>query len=213
MTDKQNRPAFAGDVAHLTQALLLKFSVAHRQHLIHDQYLGVEVGGDGERQAHVHTAGVALDGSVDELLHTGKVHNFIELAVDLILAHAEDGAVEKHVLAPGQLGVEAGADLQQAADAPLDLDHAAGGRGDAREDLEQRGLAGAVAPDDAQRLALLHGEGDVIQRQDGLTDALEVVALPDAGVGVGLVAQARPPAVEVAAEGAGADDAEVIAFG
>ena len=46
--------------------------------------------------------------------------------------------------------------------------HPAGGGGDAREDLEQRALAGAVAPDDAQHLALLDREGDVVQRQDGL---------------------------------------------
>ena len=45
--------------------------------------------------------------------------------------------------------MEAGADLQQAADAPADLDLAGGGGGDAREDLEPGALAGAVAADDA----------------------------------------------------------------
>ncbi len=69
--------------------------------------------------------------------------------------------------------MKAGADLQQAADAPPHLDHTAGGGGDAREDLEQCALAGTVAPDDAQRIALLDRERDVVQRQDVLTDALK----------------------------------------
>ena len=171
------------------------------------------MGGHGKGQAHVHPAGVALDGGVDELLHTGEVDNFVEFLLHLVLAHAEDGAVEVDVLAPGQLGVEAGADLQQAADAAFDLDHAAGGGGHPGEDLEQGAFAGTVAPDDPQGFTLLDSEGDVIQRQDRFADALEAVLLADLGVGVGLMAQAGPPAVEVAGEGAGADHAEVVTFG
>ena len=67
--------------------------------------------GDGEGQAHVHAAAVALDGGVDELLDAGEVDDLVELAVDLLGAHAQDGAVEVDVLAPGELGVEAGADF------------------------------------------------------------------------------------------------------
>ncbi len=45
--------------------------------------------------------------------------------------------------------MEAGHHLQQAADAPLDLDLTGCGGGDARQDLGQGALAGAVAADDA----------------------------------------------------------------
>ena len=54
------------------------------------------------------------------------------------LRHAQDRAVEVDVLAAGQLGVEAGADLQQAADPAVDLGAPGGRLGDAGEDLEQR---------------------------------------------------------------------------
>ena len=47
----------------------------------------------------------------------------------------EDRAVEEDVLAAGQLGVEAGADLEQAGDAAAEVDAAVGRLGDAAEDL------------------------------------------------------------------------------
>lgn len=52
-----------------------------------------------------------------------------------------------------------------------------------------------------------------IQREDGFADALEGIALPDAGVGVGLFAHTRPPAVEVAADCARTDHPQVVLFG
>ena len=59
------------------------------------------------------------------------------------------GAVQVDVLAAGELAVEAGPDLEQAADPAADLGAPLGRRRDPREDLEQRRLAGAVLPDDA----------------------------------------------------------------
>ena len=46
------------------------------------------------------------------------------------------------------------------------VDPALGRLGDAREDLEQRRLAGAVAPDDAEHLAALDLEADVLERPE-----------------------------------------------
>ena len=79
----------------------------------------------------------------------------VEALLDLSALHAEDRPVQIDVLAAGELRVEARSDLEQAADAAANLDAARGRRGDAREDLEQRRLAGAVSPDDAEHLALL----------------------------------------------------------
>src|SRR5205823_6380231 len=67
------------------------------------------------------------------------------------------------VLAPGQLGVEAGADLQQRADPAAQAGVPRGRPGDARQDLEQRRFAGPVAPDDADGLAGPDVEADVAQ--------------------------------------------------
>ena len=75
--------------------------------------------------------------------------------------------------------MEAGADLQQAADAALNLDLAAGGGGDAREDFEQGAFAGAIAADDAEDLALANLEADVAQGPEFATDAVAVVGVAD----------------------------------
>ena len=72
---------------------------------------------------------------------------------DLGAAHAEDGAVEEDVLAPGQLRVEAGPDLEQRADPAGHLGPAGARLGDPREQFQQRALAGAVVADQADRFA------------------------------------------------------------
>ena len=81
-------------------------------------------------------------------------------------AHAQDRAVQVDVLAARQLGVKAGADLEQRAHAAVHLGAALGRLGDARQDLQQRALARAVAADDAQHLALVQLERHVAQRPD-----------------------------------------------
>src|SRR5688572_17899999 len=121
------------------------------------------MGRHGEREPQVHAARVALDGGVDEALDLREGDDLVELPRDLGATHAEDRAVEVDVLAPGELLVEAGADLEQRPDAPGDVDPARGRRGDAREHLQQRALAGAVVADDAERLASRDLEVDVAQ--------------------------------------------------
>ena len=61
-----------------------------------------------------------------------------------------------------------------------------------REDLEQRALAGAVAADDAQRLAVLDLEVDVPQRPEDPRDVRRRARVADA-----LDAAAWPPATSV----------------
>ena len=152
LTSSTVRPA-PDDLAHLAEALALEGRVADREHLVDDQDLRLEVRGDGEREAELHAARVALDGRVDEPLDLRELDDLVELALDLPPLHAEDRAVEEDVLAPGQVGVEARADLEQRSGAAPHACLARRRVGDAREDLQERGLAGAVAADDPEHLA------------------------------------------------------------
>ena len=99
---------------------LLELGVADGEHLVHEQDLRLEVRGHREREPHVHAARVPLDRRVEERRHAGEVDDLGQLARDLAASHAEDGAVQVDVLAAGQLGMEARADLEQAADAAAD---------------------------------------------------------------------------------------------
>jgi len=108
-----------------------------------------------------------LDGSVDEFFEFGEGDDFIELAGDFGFAHAEDGAGEKSVFAAGKLGMEAGTDFEEGADAAVNLRPAGSGAGDAGKDFEKSGFAGAVATDEAEDFAFADFEGDVFQGPEG----------------------------------------------
>ena len=156
VADKQHRAAVAArDLVHLAEAFLLELGIADREHFVDDQDFRLQMRRDGEGEAHIHAGGIALDRRVEELLDLGKGDDLVEFPADLGAAHAEDRAVEIDVLAAGQFGMKAGADFQQARDAAAQGDAPGGRLGDAAEDLEQRALAGAVAADDAEDLALL----------------------------------------------------------
>ena len=90
---------------------------------------------------------------------------------------------------------------------------ASGGGSDVAEELQQGALAGSVLADDADDVALLDLERDVIQGPDIVAVALgrAVVDLADLLIGV-LTAEdgGLPPAVEVVLETACADKAEAV---
>jgi hypothetical protein len=164
VADEKDRAALAlGDVLHFAEALFLELGIAHGEHLINDEDLRLQVRGDGEGEADVHAAGVMLDRRVEEHLGFRKGDDLVELAVDLLAGHAEDGAVEVDILAAGKLGMEAGADLEKAGDAALDIDASGGGLGDAAEDLQEGRFARAVATDDADDFARRDVEGDILE--------------------------------------------------
>ena len=109
-----------------------------------------------------------MTGVSRNLSTSAKADDLVELASDLGARHAEDGAVEIDVLAARQLGMKAGADLEQACDAALDRHLALGRLGDARQNLQKRGLAGAIAADDADHLAALDLKAHVLERPEFL---------------------------------------------
>src|SRR5262249_45445773 len=132
-------------------------------YLVDQQYLGLQVCRHSEGQSHVHAAGVVLHRCVKKPVDLGKGDDFGELLADLGARHSEYSAVEEDVFTAGQLGVEAGADFEEAANPAVDHSPSLGRLGDARKDFEERALAGAVAADDADHLAAFDLEGDVLE--------------------------------------------------
>src|SRR6266700_98237 len=178
VADVQNRDAGFPHVPDSIHALFLKHQVSHRQHLVQDQHLGPQIGCDREAEARLHAARVMLELGVDELLELRESHDLVEQCIDLRPAHAEKRAVEVDIFAPGQVRVKAGADLEQRANASADGRGASSRSRDSGQDLEQRALAGAVAPDDAEYFALGHGKAHVLQRPDRL-ETIRLTATPE----------------------------------
>src|SRR5579872_112771 len=123
--------------------------------------------GDRERQAGMHAAGITLNRRIDEGLNPGEVDDLVELPNDLRAIHAENCAIEKYVFSPRELGVEAGSDFKQRSGPTLKTHFAGRRRGDLGNDLEQRALTRAVAPDDTDYLPLLNRQRHVPQRPKG----------------------------------------------
>ena len=60
--------------------------VADREHLVDEQDVGLEVGGDGEAEAHLHAARVELHLAVDGVLELGELDDLVEASRDLACA-------------------------------------------------------------------------------------------------------------------------------
>lgn len=54
MADVEDGPPLGRGIAHLLYRAPLEVGVTHAEHFVDDEDLGLQVGGDGERQAHVH---------------------------------------------------------------------------------------------------------------------------------------------------------------
>ena len=146
----------APELGELVEALVGESLVADREHLVHEQHVGIDVNRHGEPEPHVHAGRVRLHRRVDELAQLGELDDLVEALLDLALGQPEHDAVDEHVLAAGDFRVKAGAELDERRDAALDRDGAARRLRDAGHQLQCGALAGAVAADDAVGGSLRH---------------------------------------------------------
>ena len=145
-------------------ALLLEGGVADGEHLVDEQDVGVELHEDGEREADLHPRRVVLQAQVDEVLELRELDRRVKASPRLRGAEPEHDGVDDDVLARGEVGVEADAELDEGAHAPAHADRAAVDAVDPGDALHQRALAAAVAPGDAEELPFADLEVDVLQR-------------------------------------------------
>ena len=111
--DEDQRHAAVLHLLNLGHALRGELLVADGKHLIDQQHVGIDVDGDGEAEADVHAGGVRFDRLIDEIGDAGERDDLVEARVDLLARKAEHDAVDVDVLAAGDLGMKAGAELDQ----------------------------------------------------------------------------------------------------
>jgi hypothetical protein len=134
--------------------------------------------GDREREAAVHAGRIGPHRHVHEVLELCEVDDLVVALGQLRASEAGREAAEDHVLAAGELAVEADAEREQRAHAPLDLDAAGGRRQDAGDRPHERRLAGAVGADHAHDLAVRDLERDALERLDLAHHALAPAEAP-----------------------------------
>ena len=162
--DEEDRPAAVLELGDLAEALALELLVADGEHLVEQEHVRLDVRGDGEAEPHEHPRRVRPHRQVDELLELRERDDLVHQLAHACAREAVDRAVQVDVLAAGEVGVEAGAELEQRRDAAARLDAPAGRLDDPRDEAQQRRLAGAVAADEADGVARLGRERDVAQR-------------------------------------------------
>jgi glutaminyl-peptide cyclotransferase len=100
---------------------------------------------------------------MDEIADLGEGLNEWQVALHLGTADTHNFAIDEDVLAPRELGIEAGAEFEQRGDAATSDDAPGGRLENAADDLQQRALAAAVGSDQADDFAAFDAEGDIAQ--------------------------------------------------
>jgi hypothetical protein len=139
--DDDDRLPGRAHVVDLLQAALLELRVAHCEHFVDEEDVGIDVDRDREPESYVHARRVVLHRRVDELLDAGEADDLVEPRVELLLAQPEDGAVEVDVLPSRELGMESGAQLEQRGDLAVRGDPPVVGAEDPGHALQHRALA------------------------------------------------------------------------
>uniref|UniRef100_E6QEM5 Uncharacterized protein n=1 Tax=mine drainage metagenome TaxID=410659 RepID=E6QEM5_9ZZZZ len=160
--------ALSAEFSDLRVAFFLEGLVAHGEDLVGQEDVGLQVDGHGEAQTHLHARGIILEWSVDEVLEFGELNDVLDALLGVAVAETVEAGVEEDVFIAAELGMEADAKLDEGGDAATGDDSALAGFQDAGDDLQQGALAGAIVPQQAQGLPLLHAQVDVIQGQEVL---------------------------------------------
>ncbi len=118
-------------------ALLAKRDVAHRQHLVENQDIREPAVATEKPEPRQHAGRVVADRRVDELAEPAELDDLVVAARDLASRVAEQQGVEEDVLAPRQLVVEAGSELEDRRHAAAHLHPPPGGIEHPGDHLEQ----------------------------------------------------------------------------
>ena len=164
MHGKQHRSA-AGDIVGDEAAEALPESlIAAAEPLVDEEQIGVEAGVDREAESAPHPGAVGADGGVELLVKVGEGRDRYCLGHGVGNRHAIQGQLHADVLPAGLLRAENSPLIDAADFVGRQADRAGGGEDDPRHEVHQRALASAVVTDDADHLAGIDPQVDVLQR-------------------------------------------------
>ena len=135
--DEEDCRAALLNLLDASEAAVLEDRVADGERLVNDEYVRLDVGGDGEGEADEHAARIRLDGLVYERADFGEAFDVWEESVGLAARESHQRGVHVDVLDARTFRVEARAEFQESGHAPV-APHAPFGRlKRARDDLQK----------------------------------------------------------------------------
>ena len=102
-----------------TEALALERLVAHGEDLVEEQDVGIQERSDGEAETDGHSGRVGAYGPVDRVLELCESNDLVEPLPDVRAAEPVDRTVQEDVLAPREIGMEPGSELEERSDPPF----------------------------------------------------------------------------------------------
>lgn len=157
---------------------LREFGVAHADDLVEDQDVGVHGRADSEGEPQHHAARIGADRQVQKLAQLAELLDIGDDRLGLLVVAAEHDAAHADVVIARGVGVHAHREVEKRGHAALDRHLASSGWIDAAEHPQERRLAGPVAADEADPVAVARLEAHLVQGLHDLDASVAVVLQP-----------------------------------
>ena len=161
--DKHRHTVLFDQLRDAVFALLLEHEVAHGKHFVHDQNLGHDNRSNCKGNARHHAGRVVLHGHVQEFFHLSELNDVVEVFFNELLRITQKRAVQVDVFARGKLHIEARTKLDERSNVAINRARPFAGLQYAGNNLQNGGFAGTVRAQNAEHVALLHFEGNIVE--------------------------------------------------
>ncbi|MCY1295479.1 hypothetical protein D9M70_448230 [compost metagenome] len=104
----------------------MKARVTDGKRLVHHQELRVHMHCHRKGQTDEHAARICLDGLIDKIANLGECLDLRKYRIDFCARQAENRRIQIDILTSAELEIEAGSQLEQRRDTPIDLHRAVG---------------------------------------------------------------------------------------
>src|SRR5262249_32597419 len=152
-------------------ALLLETLVPRAEGFVYQEHVALDVDGDGKGETCSHAGRERAELRVAKAIKLRPSHDRLEMLLDGPAMEAADRAVQVDVVRNRQLVHHADTEAGEQADLAVDLDLPGRRVVHAGDGLQQRALARAILPDDADDLPCARLDIDVVKRAPGRADA------------------------------------------
>ena len=160
--DQDEGDAFPPHLPEAVEALRLEAHVAHGQHFVQQEHVGIQRRRHGETQPHRHAGTVVLHRRLHEIADFREVDDLVDLGVGFALGEPQHRRIHVDVFPAGQDGIEARPQRDERPHPPPHFDAAGIGLDQAVEHFQQRGFPRPVVPDQPQAFAALQLESHVV---------------------------------------------------